>query len=121
MSSIFPASITSLPLADMPFKGVTAFLSQAASHQVLFMEFTADIELPEHTHAAQTGFVLEGRIDLVIDDTAHTFHKGDRYHIPAGVRHSGRISAGYADITFFDEPGRYAAKKSEPHRPPANL
>ena len=110
MTSIFPASIASLPLADIPLKGVTAFLSQADSHQILFMEFAEDVELSEHAHAAQTGFVLEGRIDLVIDGTAHSFLKGDRYHIPAGIRHSGRIHAGYADITFFAEPGRYAAK-----------
>ena len=110
MTSIFPASIASLPLADIPLKGVTAFLSQADSHQILFMEFAEDVELSEHAHAAQTGFVLEGRIDLVIDGTAHSFLKGDRYHIPAGIRHSGRIHAGYADITFFAEPSRYAAK-----------
>ena len=110
MNSIFPSSITSLPLADIPLKGVTAYLSQSESHQILFMEFTEDVDLPEHAHAAQSGFVLEGRIDLVIDGTARSFHKGDHYHIPAGVRHSGRIHAGYADITFFDEASRYVTK-----------
>ena len=110
MSSIFPASITSLPQADIPLNGICAYLSQAISHQILFMEFSADVDLPEHTHAAQTGFVLEGRIDLVIDGAACSFGKGDRYHIPAGVRHSGRIHAGYADITFFDEASRYTAR-----------
>lgn len=110
MNSIFPASITSLPVANIPLKGLTAYLSQAESHQILFMEFSQDTDLPEHAHAAQTGFVLEGRIDLVIDGMAHSFQKGDRYHIPAGVRHSGRIFAGYADITFFAEPDRYTAR-----------
>lgn len=113
MSSIFPASITNLPLADIPLEGVTAYLSQAGSHQILFMEFIQDVDLPEHAHAAQTGFVLEGRIDLIIDGTAHSFVKGDRYHIPAGTRHSGRIHAGYADITFFNEAARYAARQPE--------
>lgn len=75
------------------------------------MAFADDVDLPEHAHGAQTGFVLEGRIDLIIDGQECTFGKGDRYHIPAGVRHSGRIHAGYADITFFDEPSRYAVKK----------
>lgn len=110
MSSIFPDSITRLPLADIPLKGVTAFLSQASSHQILFMEFSEDIELPEHAHAAQTGFVLAGRIDLVIDGKSCSFTQGDRYHIPANIPHSGRIHAGYADITFFDQPDRYTAK-----------
>ncbi|MBM9530462.1 cupin domain-containing protein [Desulfoprunum benzoelyticum] len=91
--------------------GATAFLSQAVSHQILFMEFADDVDLPEHAHSAQTGFVLQGRIDLVIDGQEFTFCKGDRYHIPAGVRHSGRVHAGYADITFYDEPSRYAVGK----------
>lgn len=116
MPSIFAAPITSLPLADIPLRGVSAYLSQAASHQILFMEFTEDIDLPEHSHAAQSGFVLEGRIDLVIAGTAHSFSKGERYHIPAGVRHSGRIYAGYADITFFDEAARYTEKQPTPTR-----
>jgi len=111
MTSIFPDSITALPLANIPLDGATAYLSQAVSHQILFMEFADGVDLPEHAHGAQTGFVLEGRIDLVIDGQEFTFGKGDRYHIPAGVRHSGRIHAGYADITFFDEPSRYAVKK----------
>ena len=110
MNSIFPSSITSLPIADIPLKGVTAYLSQSVSHQILFMEFTEDVDLPEHVHAAQSGFVLEGRIELVIDGTVRSFQKGDHYHIPAGVRHSGRIHAGYADITFFAEASRYVSK-----------
>ena len=74
------------------------------------MEFAEDVDLAEHSHAAQAGFVLEGRIDLTIDGQPHTFLKGDRYFIKAGIRHSGRIHAGYADITFFDQPDRYAAR-----------
>jgi len=116
MRSIFSDSITALPLANIPLDGATAYLSQADSHQILFMEFAEDVDLPEHAHAAQTGFVLEGRIDLVIDGQEYTFDKGDRYHIPAGVRHSGRIHAGYADITFFDEPSRYTARKASDPR-----
>ncbi|MFC1881348.1 hypothetical protein ACFL2S_07625 [Thermodesulfobacteriota bacterium] len=37
-----------------------------------------------------------------------TFTKGDRYYIPSGVKHSAKVFAGYADITFFDEPNRYS-------------
>lgn len=94
----------------MPISGVRAYLSQGSSHQIIFMEFKEDADLPEHSHAGQLGVVLEGRIDLTIDGAAHTYKKGDRYFIPAGVKHSGKIYAGYADITFFDESGRYKAK-----------
>jgi quercetin dioxygenase-like cupin family protein len=110
MGEIFPEAIRNLPEADIPLAGVTAYLSQAKDHQIIFMQFSQDVDLPEHAHAAQVGFVLEGEIDLIIDGKAHTFARGDRYNIPAGVKHSGRIHAGYADITFFDEANRYRAK-----------
>ena len=110
MNQIFPDPITALPKADIPLAGLTAYLSQAGSHQILFMEFEEDVDLPEHTHAAQVGVVLEGKIELIIDGKKNCFTKGDRYYIPAGVKHSGKIYAGYADITFFDEPQRYSKK-----------
>ncbi len=111
MADLFPEPIRKLPQADVPLKGLTAYLSQSNSHQILFMQFSDDVDLPEHAHAAQVGFVLEGRIDLVVGGEKHTYVKGDRYLIPAGVKHSGKIHAGYADVTFFDEPKRYEAKK----------
>ncbi len=87
-----------------------AYLSQAATHQIVFMEFAEDVLLPEHSHESQAGFVLEGMIDLCIGGKTLTYRKGDRYFIPAGVKHSGKIYAGYADITFFNEPRRYQIK-----------
>jgi mannose-6-phosphate isomerase-like protein (cupin superfamily) len=110
IKEVFPEPIRNLPGADIPLDGVTAYLSQSDTHQIIFMQFETDVDLPEHAHAAQVGIVLEGQIDLVIGGKAYSFTKGDRYYIPAGVAHSGKIFAGYADITFFDEPGRYAVK-----------
>jgi len=110
MNEIFPDTIRNLPEADIPLAGITAYLSQAQNHQIIFMQFSQDVDLPEHAHAAQVGFVLEGKIDLIIEGKPYTFARGDRYSIPAGVKHSGKIHAGYADITFFDEENRYRAK-----------
>ena len=110
MTEVFPGAITRLPEADIPLDGIRAYLSQSDSHQIIFMQFDQDVDLPEHAHAAQFGIVLEGKIDLTIGGRAGTYEKGDRYYIPAGVRHSGKIHAGYADITFFDEPHRYKSK-----------
>ena len=112
MTSLFPDAITKLPLADVPLDGVQAFLSQSQNHQILFMEFDKDVNLPEHAHAAQVGFVLEGQIDMTMNGKTKTYTKGDRYYIPAGMKHSGKIYAGYCDITFFDEAGRYEVKIS---------
>ena len=110
MSEIFPKPIRELPEADIPIDGIKAYLSQSDSHQIIFMEFVKDVDLPEHSHAAQIGIVLEGQIDLTIDGMKKAYTKGDRYYIPEGIAHSGKIYAGYADITFFNEPGRYSRK-----------
>ncbi|ACH37348.1 cupin superfamily barrel domain protein [Citrifermentans bemidjiense Bem] len=111
MSELFPDPVRNLPQADIPLKGITAYLSQADSHQIIFMQFDEDVELPEHSHESQWGVVLEGRIELVIDGIKRSYVKGDRYFIPQGVPHSGRIYAGYADMTFFDQPDRYKIRE----------
>ena len=111
MSEVFPDPIKNLPEADIPLEGIKAYLSQSDTHQIIFMEFEKDVELPEHSHAAQIGIVLEGKIDLTIGGKKETYTKGDRYYIPSGVKHSGKIYAGYADITYFDEPNRYKTKE----------
>ncbi len=110
MKNIFPEPIRNLPEADIPLIGVKAFLSQAESHQIIFMEFEEDVDLPEHSHAAQVGIVIEGKIDLKINEELKTYKKGDMYYIPAGTKHSGKIYSGYTDITFFNEPNRYKQK-----------
>jgi hypothetical protein len=117
MTTLFPEPIRNLPEADIPLKGITAYLSQGSDHQILFMAFEEDVDLPPHAHAAQIGIVLEGRIDLIIGGKKQTFTKGDRYYIPEGVEHSGTIYGGYADITFFNEPASlYAEKSLGPYR-----
>lgn len=110
MSEIFPEPIRNLPLADIPLDGVKAYLSQAENHQILFMEFSENIEVPEHSHEAQWGVILAGKVDLTIDGVERTYSKGDSVFIPKGVKHSAKIHAGYADISFFNEKGRWKAK-----------
>jgi len=110
MKVIFPEPILNLPKADIPLKGIKAFLSQGPDHQIVFMQFAEDVDLAEHSHEDQIGFVLEGKIDLAIEGKKHSFKKGDRYFIPRGTVHSGKIYAGYADITFFNQRDRYKAK-----------
>jgi C_GCAxxG_C_C family probable redox protein len=110
MKSIFPEPLRNLPEADIPLEGLSAWLSRSENHQIIFMEFHKDVDLPEHTHNDQVGIVIRGKIDLTISGDQQTFQKGDIYHIPKGVVHSGKIYAGYADITFFNEPGRYSEK-----------
>ena len=110
MKTIFPEPILKLPQADIPIKGINSYLSQSDGHQILFMEFSEDADLPEHSHASQMGIVLEGKMDLTIDGVKNTYQKGDRMFIPDGIKHSAKIYAGYADITFFNQKDRYNLK-----------
>jgi quercetin dioxygenase-like cupin family protein len=110
MDSIFPEPIIKLPIADMPFENYEAHISQGKDHQIVFMKFNEDIVLSEHSHESQWGIVLEGKIELNIGGTTKLYTKGDRYYIEKGVLHSGKIFAGYADMTFFNEKDRYNVK-----------
>ena len=69
-----------------------------------------DVDLPEHEHAAQWAIVLEGKIEMTIDGVMNVYSKGDRYYIPEGAKHSAKIFAGYADMTFFNQKDRYLTK-----------
>ena len=111
MSEIFPEPIRSLPLADIPLDGLKAYLSQAEDHQILFMEFAKEAQVPEHSHEAQWGVVVAGKIDLTIAGVERTYSKGDSVFIPKGAKHSAKIHAGYADISFFNQKDRYKVKK----------
>jgi quercetin dioxygenase-like cupin family protein len=110
MAETFPEPIRNLPEADIPLSGLKAYLSQSDDHQILFMEFEEDAEIPEHSHESQWGVVLEGRVDLTIEGVERTYTKGDRIFIPKDAVHSGKIHAGYADISFFNEQDRYKRK-----------
>ena len=110
MSEIFPEPIRNLPLADIPLDGLKAYLSQSENHQILFMQFSEDVKVPEHSHESQWGVVLEGKVDLTIAGVKRTYSKGDRVLIPRGAKRSARIYAGYADISFFNEKNRYKPK-----------
>jgi len=112
MPDKFPPVVTKLPEADIPLKGIKAYLSQGKYQQIIFMEFSEDIDLPEHSHRAQWGFVIDGKIDFKIGDAEmRTYSKGDYYYIPDGARHSGRIYAGLMVMDHFDQPDRYGVKK----------
>ena len=110
MKNIFPEPIKNLPKADMPFLSYEAYISQSDNHQIIFMKFDEDVNLPEHSHECQWGIVLEGKIELIINGEKNVYIKGDRYFIGNGIKHSGRIFAGYADITFFNQKDRYSIK-----------
>jgi quercetin dioxygenase-like cupin family protein len=111
MNELFPTPIQRLPQIDVPVPGFTGYLVQGAHHQVVFMHFDNDIELPAHSHDDQWEIVLEGTVDLHRNDTTTRYRKGDRFFIPKGIIHSATVHAGYTAIVFFNEHHRYTEKK----------
>jgi quercetin dioxygenase-like cupin family protein len=108
--SFFPDIITHLPQADIPIEGITSHLLQGENQQVVFMSFDKDVSVPEHFHEAQWGVVLDGESELTIAGKTHILKKGDTYHIPKDVPHSGKLKAGYKDITVFNQRDRYSKR-----------
>ncbi len=111
MKEIFPEAIRNLPQANIPIPGLTAYLSQDKNHQIVFMHFSQNADVPPHSHDAQWGIVLEGEIALTVEGKEQVYTKGDRFYILEGETHSAQISAGYASMEFFADKDRYKVKK----------
>lgn len=107
---IFPGIINKLPEADLPTPGCHGHLLQGEDQQLIFMCFDQAVEVGEHAHEAQWGAVLDGQIEMTIAGVTRLYAKGDTYYIPQGVVHQARISQGYKQIVFFDQPDRYPVK-----------
>ncbi|MFX0198817.1 MAG: cupin domain-containing protein [Candidatus Hodarchaeota archaeon] len=108
--NFFPEIIRNLPEADIPIEGVQSHLFQGEKQQFIFMSFEKDVEVPEHSHEAQWGVILDGKIELTIEGKEYTFTKGDTYFIPRNVTHSAKIWRGYKDLTLFNQKDRYKVK-----------
>ncbi len=103
----YPEIIKNLPKINVPINGVEANLMQSPDNQLVFFEFKEDTEIPMHSHGAQWGIVVDGKIDLTIGGIEKTFVKGDSYNIKAGEIHGGKIYAGFKAIDFFEDADRY--------------
>jgi quercetin dioxygenase-like cupin family protein len=112
-NSPFPQLITKLPQADITFKGVKGWLSQAKDHQLVFMDIAPIGEVAPHAHGAQWGIVVEGEMELTIGNKKHVFRKGDSYFIPKGTVHSARFTTRTFVIDFFADRSRYKPKKAK--------
>ena len=64
----------------------------ATSDLMMVVEFTFDkgVEVSQHTHPHdQLGYVVSGRMRMVVDGRAAECGPGDSYHAPSNVPHSG--------------------------------
>lgn len=106
----YPAMITDLPRADIPFEGVKGWLLQGPKQQLVFMDIAPIGSVPEHSHRAQFGVVLDGEMTLTIGGESKRLRKGDSYYIPDGMPHSAVFHSQVKVIDMFDEEARYTAK-----------
>ena len=105
----FPDLITSLPEADVPFAGISAWILQGQDHQAVFFDIEPAGDLPSHSHGEQWGTVIEGEMELTIGGRTQRYGKGDSYHIPAGVTHGARFLSHFRAIDVFADADRYKA------------
>jgi len=110
-SAGFPEMITKLPEADVPFKGVRAWISQATDHQVVFLDIEPVGLVSPHRHGEQWGVVVEGELELTVGGVTTRHKAGDSYHVPAGVEHAARFLSRTRVIDVFGEVARYRPKK----------
>jgi len=106
----YPKIVTSLPEADIPFKGLKGWILQGEAQQVLFLEIEAIGQVTEHAHSAQFGMILDGEMSLTIGGETRRYKKGDTYYIPAGTPHSAVFHSKVFVVDLFDEPARYKIK-----------
>jgi len=111
LPSDYPDVITSLPEAEVPFEGARAWILQSQDRQLVFFEFTAGMNLPEHSHNyPQWGMVIDGKMELRVDGETKVHSKGDEYLIPSGASHGAKFLEKTRVMDFYSEKSRYKPK-----------
>lgn len=110
-NSSYPEVITRLPEAEIPFEGAKAWIMQGTHSQIVFFLFEAEMNLPEHSHRyPQWGMVIEGKMELKIEEQPRICQKGDEYLIPAQAKHSAKFLDRTRVMDFFSEKTRFKSK-----------
>ena len=100
-----------MPEAKMPFEGARAWITQSKTNQLVFFEFDANLDLPDHNHTyPQWGMVIDGEMELRIDGKSRICKKGDEYLIPIAAMHGAKFIRKTRVIDFFSEKNRYSPK-----------
>jgi mannose-6-phosphate isomerase-like protein (cupin superfamily) len=106
----FPEFITALPRIDIPLAGARGWMMQGADQQVVFVEFSKTVEVPDHSHEDQWELPVAGRVELRREGNTEEYGAGDSFFIPAGQAHGATVHAGYRAIIAFNAPDRYRPK-----------
>ena len=111
MKDIFPDFIKKLPNIEIQIDDCESHLLQSKNHQIVFLKFNKDVNLPEHNHESQWEIVLEGEVILYMNGNEKKYVKGDTFFIPSNVNHKAKIFQGYSSIVIFNQKDRYKIKK----------
>lgn len=106
----FAGWMRKLPEADTPFEDLDGRLLAGPHGQAVFFRAEKEVEVPPHSHGAQWGIVVSGRLELTIAGEAGVYGPGDTYDIGAGEEHAARLDAGTCVIDVFQDRDRYSAK-----------
>lgn len=83
-------SVPSLPVKEI-FPGFRARIVHTMRTSLSWVEIDAGARFPRHTHPhEQVVNVLDGELELIVDDTPHRLTSGMCYVIPPDVPHEGR-------------------------------
>ena len=100
-----------------PYKIWKGAVARAVNGQRLTMaavDLDPNVDVPEHRHDnEQLGFVLRGKVTMVIAGEAKELAVGDAYAIPGGVPHSARTGPEGATVMDVFAPVRSDWEKAE--------
>lgn len=108
--NVYSAFIEAMPEPHIPFPGVRAKLMQGVAHQAVFFELPAGLVIPPHSHCAQWGVVIKGRMEMTVGGITRTLGPGDTYAVGEGEVHGVVVVEDSAAIDFFDDPARYGVR-----------
>ena len=106
----YPPMLRDLPEIDIPIEGIRGWLLKSEDKQVVFFDIEPVGKMPDHSHCAQWGIMLDGKMKLTIGNDTKIYQKGDWYYIPEGIVHSAEFLTKVFVIDVFDDPNGYQIK-----------
>lgn len=79
----------------------------ADGESMMLCEFTFDagVEVPNHSHPhEQVGYVVSGRLRMIVDGQSHDLGPGDSYHAPSNVPHGALTLEPSVMVDVFSPP-----------------
>ncbi|MBC8424712.1 cupin domain-containing protein [bacterium] len=108
--TIWPKEILRLPQVEFHIAGVTGHSLKNSEKQITFFRFDEGTTVPDHSHAAQWGYLVKGEMVLEIEGRTELFQAGDTYHVPGGTKHRTSFSQESYVIDMGDDPERYTLR-----------